>query len=103
MPLRLEIRRQEGTLHAQLVNKTTFSAKKLLLNAAVVLVGICLALLLSTRHAYWGPEGPVGGLLLLVPYLFLATAVTVILIAFGNCARVPGGRRLCCFIGFGVL
>jgi hypothetical protein len=85
------------------VNKTSFSPKRLLLNAAVVLVGICLGLLLSTRHAYWGPEGPVGGLLLLVPYLFLAAAVTASLIALGNFSWVPGGRLICFFIGFGLL
>jgi len=89
--------------HGQLVDKTSFSAKKLLLNAAVILVGICLGVLLSIRHAYWGPEGPVGGLLLLVPYLFLAAAVTVTLIVFGNFAWVPGGRGTCSFIGFGLL
>ena len=83
--------------------KGIFSAKRLLLNAAVVLVGLCLGLLLSIRHAYWGPEGPVGGLLLLVPYLFLAAAVTAALIAFGNFSWVPGGRWMCFFIGVGLL
>ena len=83
--------------------KGIFSVKKLLLNALVVLLGICLVLLLSIRHAYWGPEGPVGGLLLLVPYLFLAAAVTAALIVFGDVSWIPGGRGSCVFIGFGLL
>ena len=74
--------------------KGIFSVKKLLLNALVVLLGICLVLLLSIRHAYWGPEGPVGGLLLLVPYLFLAAAVTAALIVFGTFSWIPGRPRI---------
>ena len=53
------------------MNKGRYSAKSILLNVAIVLVGVCLGLLTSVRHAYWGPEGPVGGWLLLVPYLGL--------------------------------
>jgi hypothetical protein len=40
-----------------------------LLNAALVLAGANLALLVSVRRAHWGPEGPVGAGLLLVPYV----------------------------------
>jgi hypothetical protein len=80
-----------------------FSTKKLLLNAAVVLVGVCFALLWSVRHAHWGPEGPVGGWLLLVPYLFMAAAVTAVLIALGTFSWVPGGRVTCFFIWIGLL
>ena len=72
--------------------KGSFSTKNLLLNAAVVLVGLALALLSSVRHAHWGPEGPVGGWLLLVPYLLMAAAVTAVLIALGTFSWVPGGR-----------
>jgi hypothetical protein len=85
------------------VNKTGFSAKKLLLNAALALVGICLGLLLSIRHTYWGPEGPVGGLLLLVPYVFLAAGVTAALIVLGTFSWVPGGRGMCFFLWVGAL
>ena len=80
-----------------------FSTKKLLLNAAVVLVGVCLALLWSVRHAHWGPEGPVGGWLLLIPYLFTAATVTAVLIALGTFSWVPGGRVTCFLVWFGLL
>ena len=50
------------------------SLKKILLNLALVLLAGSLALLWSVRHAYWGPEGPVGGWLLLVPYLVVVAA-----------------------------
>ena len=63
-----------------------------LLNAALVLAGLNLALLLSVRHAHWGPEGPVGALLLLVPYVGFTAAVLATLIARGNLAWLPGGR-----------
>ena len=33
---------------------------RFVLNAALVLAGLNLALLLSVRHAHWCPEGPVG-------------------------------------------
>mgnify|MGYP003694621627 CR=1 FL=1 len=61
------------------------------------------ALLWSVRHAHWGPEGPVGGWLLLVPYLFMAAAVTAALIALGTFSWVPGGRVTCFFIWIGLL
>jgi len=85
------------------VAKGNFSTKNLLLNAAVVLVGLGLALLWSVRHAHWGPEGPVGGWLLLVPYLFMAAAVTAALIALGTFSWVPGGRLTCFAIWVGLL
>jgi len=75
------------------VNKGRFSAKSILLNLAIVFVGLCLGLLTSVRHAYWGPEGPVGGWLLLVPYLGLVIVlVTALLVAPGIFSWVPGGR-----------
>ena len=74
------------------MNKDRYSAKSILLNIAIVLVGVCLALLTSVRHAYWGPEGPVGGWLLLVPYLGLVIVlVTALLIARGKFSWLPGG------------
>jgi hypothetical protein len=85
------------------VDKGNFSTKNLLLNAAVVLVGVGLALLSLVRHAHWGPEGPVGGWILLVPYLFMAAAVTAALIAWGTFSWVPGGRLTCFFIWIGLL
>jgi hypothetical protein len=85
------------------VDKGNFSTKKLLLNAAVVLVGVGLALLSSVRHAHWGPEGPVGGWLLLVPYLLMAAAVTAALVARGTFSWVPGGRLTCFAIWVGLL
>ena len=85
------------------MDKGSFSIKKLLLNAAVVLVGLALALLWSVRHAHWGPEGPVGGWLLLVPYLFMAAAVTAALIALGTFSWVPGGRLTCFALWVGLL
>ena len=85
------------------MDKGSFSTKNLLLNAAVVLVGLGLALLWSVRHAHWGPEGPVGGWLLLVPYLFMAAAVTAVLIALGTFSWVPGGRLTCFAIWVGLL
>jgi hypothetical protein len=65
----------------------------ILLNVAILLVGVCLGLLTSVRHAYWGPEGPVGGWLLLVPYLGLVIVlVTALLVAPGIFSWVPGGH-----------
>src|SRR6266404_9687141 len=87
----------------QVVAKGRFSTESLLLNAAVVLVGICLALLTAVRHAHWGPEGPVGAWLLLVPYLVIVAAVTGILIARGTFSWVPGGRWACFAIWVGLL
>ena len=60
-------------------------------------------LLSSVRHAHWGPEGPVGGWLILVPYLLMAAAVTAALIAFGTFSWVPGGRLTCFSIWVGLL
>ncbi len=74
-----------------------------LLNAAVVLAGLGLALIWSVRHAHWGPEGPVGAGILLVPYLFIAGAVTAALIARGTFSWVPGGRLTCFSIWVGLL
>ena len=84
------------------MNKSRYSAKSILLNVAIVLVGICLGLLTSVRHAYWGPEGPVGGWLLLVPYLGLVIVlVTALLVARGIFSWVPGGRgtRVASWVG----
>lgn len=85
------------------MDKAGFSIKRLLLNTGVVLVGVCLALLFAARHAHWGPEGPVGGWLLLVPYLFLAATVTAILIALGTFSWAPGGRGTCFLLWLGLL
>jgi hypothetical protein len=80
-----------------------FSARSLLLNAAVVLAALSLALLRSVRHAHWGPEGPVGAWLLVVPYVLLGAAVTGVLIARGSFSWVPGGRLACIPIWLGLL
>ena len=85
------------------MEKGSFSIKNLLLNAAVILVGLALALVSSVRHAHWGPEGPVGGWLLLVPYLLMAAAVSAALIAWGTFSWVPGGRLTCFSIWVGLL
>ncbi len=85
------------------MDKGRFSVTSLLLNAAVVLIGVGLALLTSVRHATWGPEGPVGAWLLLVPYLVIVAAVTTILIARGIFSWVPGGRWMCFAIWVGLL
>jgi hypothetical protein len=77
--------------------------KKLLLNAAIVLLGACFASLSLVRNAYWGPEGPVGGWLLLLPYLFMAALVTAALIALGTFSWVPGGRWTCFVLWLGLL
>src|SRR5262249_2534852 len=63
-----------------------------LLNAALGVAGLNLALLWPVRHAHWGPEGPVGAHLLLVPYVGISAAVLAIVIARGTFAWVPGGR-----------
>jgi hypothetical protein len=62
-----------------------------LLNAALGLAGLNLALLFAVRHAHWGPEGPVGAGLLLVPYVGIAAAVLGSLIPRGAFAWLPGG------------
>ena len=80
-----------------------FSAKSLLVNAGIVLAGLALVLVRSTRHAHWGPEGPVGGWLLLVPYVFIAAAVTAVLIVRGAFSWVPGGRLTCALVWLGLL
>ena len=67
------------------------------------MVGVGLALLTSVRYATWGPEGPVGGWLLLVPYLIIVAAVTGILIARGTFSWVRGGRWTCFAIWVGLL
>jgi hypothetical protein len=85
------------------VDKGSFSIKSSLLNAAIVSIGVGLALLRSVAHAHWGPEGPVGGWLILLPYLFIATVVTAILIVRGTFAWVPGGRWTCFAIWVGLL
>ena len=85
------------------MNKGRYSAKSILLNVAIVLVGVCLGLLTSVRHAYWGPEGPVGGWLLLVPYLGLVIVlVTALLVTRGIFSWVPGGHgtRFVIWVGF---
>jgi len=74
-----------------------------LLNAALVLAGLNLALLFSVRHAHWGPEGPVGGGLLLVPYVGIAAAVLAILIARRTLAWVPGGRSTTVALSIGLV
>jgi len=63
-----------------------------LLNAAVTLSGLNLVVLRSVRHAHWGPEGPVGAGLLLVPYVGIPAAVLAALIVRGAFAWVPGGH-----------
>ena len=73
------------------------------LNVALGLAGLNLALLVSVRHAHWGPEGPVGAWLLLVPYVVIATAVLAILIARGALAWLPGGRPTSAALGVGLV
>ena len=63
-----------------------------LLNTALGLAGLNLALLFWVRHAHWGPEGPVGAGLLLVPYVGMSAAVLAALIARGALTWLPGGR-----------
>ncbi len=86
-----------------MVDKSSFSIKKLFLNAAIVLLGACFASLSLGRSAHWGPEGPVGGWLLLLPYLFLAAVVTAALVALGTFSWVPGGRWTCFALWLGLL
>src|SRR5580765_6085389 len=74
-----------------------------LLNAALGLAGLNLALLFSVRHAHWGPEGPVGALLLLVPYVGFTAAVLAILIARGTLGWLPGGRPLSVALWIGLV
>jgi hypothetical protein len=74
-----------------------------LLNAALGLAGLNLALLFSVRHAHWGPEGPVGGGLLLVPYVGMSAAVLATLIARGALAWVPGGRPTALLLWIGLV
>jgi hypothetical protein len=74
-----------------------------LLNGAVVAAGLVLAVILSTRHAHWGPEGAVGAWLLAVPYVLIAAAVTGALIVRGSSSWVPGGRITCVLIWSGLL
>ena len=78
-------------------------AGNVLLNVAVILAGFGLALIFSVRHAHWGPEGPVGAWLILVPYLFISAAVTAILIVRGSLAWVPGGRWTAFALWLGLL
>jgi len=77
--------------------------KRFLLNAGIVLAGIGLALTMSMRHAHWGPEGPVGAWLVLIPYVLAAAAVTAALIVRGALSWVPGGRWTCFFLWVGLL
>ena len=79
-----------------------FPARSLLLNAGIVLAGLGLVLIRSTRHAHWGPEGPVGGWLLLIPYVVIAAAVTAALIARGAFSWVPGDRLTCTVFWLGL-
>ena len=74
-----------------------------LLNAALGLAGLNLALLFSVRHAYWGPEGPVGALLLLVPYVGFTSAVLAILVARGTLGWLPGGRPMSVALWIGLV
>lgn len=86
------------------MNKGRYSAQRILLNIAIVLVGVCLAVLTSLRHAYWGPEGPVGGWLLLVPYVGVVIVLVIaLLIAPGIFSWVPGDRAARVAIGVGLL
>jgi hypothetical protein len=77
--------------------------KRFLLNAGIVLAGLALALIASVRHAHWGPEGPVGAWLLIVPYVLIAGAVTATLIVRGTLSWVPGGWLACVPIWLGLL
>lgn len=64
----------------------------ILLNGALVVATLNFALLFSVRNAYWGPEGPVGAGLLLIPYVGIPAAVLATLTVRGAFAWVPGGR-----------
>ena len=74
-----------------------------LLNAALALAGLNLALLFSVRGAHWGPEGPVGAGLLLVPYVAIGTAVLATLIVRGAFAWLPGGRPAAVALSIGLV
>ena len=74
-----------------------------LLNAALGLAGLNLALLFSVRHAHWGPEGPVGAGLLLVPYVGIAAAVLGTLVARGALAWLPARRLMSLALWTGVV
>ena len=87
----------------RLVPSSNFSARSFLLNGGIVLAGLSLVLIRSIRHAHWGPEGPVGAWLLVVPYVLLAAAVTAVLITTGVLSWVPGGRLTCIPIWLGLL
>ena len=79
------------------------TARRILLNVGVVLAGLGLALTLSVRHAHWGPEGPVGAWLVLIPYVLAGAGVTAALIAQGAFSWVPGGRWTCLLLWVGLL
>jgi hypothetical protein len=66
---------------------------------STVLLDICLILTLlgvigltSIRGAYWGPEGPVGLFLLVIPVLLLFGGVLTAFVSRGLFAWAPGGR-----------
>jgi hypothetical protein len=61
-------------------------------NIALVITAISMVLLRSVRGAHWGPEGPVGAWLLLLPPLFLLGGVLVVMILMGRFDWVLGGR-----------
>jgi hypothetical protein len=63
-----------------------------LLNAGLAIAGLNLVLLFSVRDAHWGPEGPVGAGLLLIPFVGIPTALLATLIVRGTFAWVPGGN-----------
>lgn len=85
------------------MDKGRFPIKGLLLNAVTVLMSVTLGLLSLVRHASWGPEGPVGGWLLLLPYLAIVAVGTAIILAQKTFSWVPGGRWTCFVIWIGLL
>src|SRR5690349_12435262 len=65
---------------------------KIALNVLLVLAFLSVAVVRSSRGAYWGPEGPVGGWLLLIPPLFLMGGIVGTMVMMGQFDWVPGGR-----------
>jgi hypothetical protein len=75
---------------------------KFVLNGMFVLTALCLVGIRATRGKSWGPEGPVGGWLLLVPPLFLFGLALASMISLGLFNWVPGSKATAglLFVGF---
>jgi hypothetical protein len=75
---------------------------KFVLNGMFVLTALCLIGIRATRGKYWGPEGPVGGWLLMVPPLFLFGIALASMITLGMFNWIPGSKATAglLFVGF---